>query len=334
MRSRETALLLAALALSCFPAAGLSASPQRPLVLVSVEPLAAIVRDVAGDLVDVEVAVPPGQEPHSFQATPDLVDLAGRASLFVTVAHLPVEEQLAEVADCPVIGLEDYRAEGLRLLQMPGGEGEDIHGFWLLPDNAVAVAAAVSRSLAEIDPEHASEYAAGLERFGAEVGELKSEMAELSASLNLRGQGVLVSTPAEVYLAAALGMVPASSIVRGPNALIGPAEAAEIGSAMDRGEIRFVMVSDAVMGTKAADYALQLSSEHGAALLRSSILNVPAGGYLGYMERNLGMIEGSLRSGSPAAGSRGPGLGWECAAWVVAASALAVAAAGVAIWRA
>ncbi len=319
-------LLAAGAVLQAVPA---SSQSSRPLVVVSLKPLGDIVEEVSGGRVDVYVIVPEGAEPHTYQATPEVIDAVRGADLVVTVAHLPVEEQVSEVTDAPVIGLEDYQRHGLRLIPVPGQGGENIHGFWLDPDNAVAVAEAVAEDLKRVDPQGARQYEESLEAFRARVGELKSSIREFSTSRGLVAQKVVVSVPAEAYVASALGMIPVDTLGRGPGAVIGAGELDELGEAMERGEIRFVTVSEVSEGLKPGEMAIQLAEEHGATVLRVRVLSSGIPGYEALWAWNMGSIDSSLR-GSPSAS---PG-GWSLATCVVAASAIAILGLAVALWKA
>ncbi len=306
-----------------------SSEEGRPLVAVSLEPLGAIVEEVSGGRVDVFVIVPEGAEPHTYQATPEVIDAVKRAELIVTVAHLPVEEQIAEVTDAPVIGMEDYLRYGLRLIPVPGQGGENIHGFWLDPDNALAIGEAVVEALLRIDPEGAGVYEESLSQFRERIEGLKTTLGEFASSRGIRAQKVVVSVPAEAYVVSALGMIPVDTIGRGPGAVIGVGELDELGQAMDRGEIRFVTVSEVSEGLKSGQMAIQLAEEHGATVLRVRVLSSGLPSYEALWAWNLGSIDSSLR-----ARSADKGGGWSLAACIVAASVVAILGLAVALWKA
>ncbi len=319
-----TSLALVLLLPSAAPA---SSDEGRVLVAVSLEPLGDIVSEATGGRVDIFVIVPEGAEPHTYQATPEVIEAVRSAALVVTVAHLPVEEQVAEVTDAPVIGMEDYQRHGLRLIPVPGQGGENIHGFWLDPDNALAIGEAVVEALQKIDPGGAREYGESLSQFRARVEGLKETINAFSSSRGLRAQKVIVSVPAEAYVVSTLGMIPVDTIGRGPGAVIGAGELDQLGRAVERREVRFVTVSEVSEGLKPGQMAIQLAEEHGATILRVRVLSSGLSSYEALWAWNLGSIDSSLKA------RPGEGGGWSLATCVVAASAVAILGLAVALWK-
>jgi len=92
-----------------------SAAEEKPLVVASIAPLAAIVQDAFGDSVNVVYLIPPGADPHEYQLTASQIELLRKASVIVTTGgHLPVEKKIAELkAEGTITGetlfLEDYK---------------------------------------------------------------------------------------------------------------------------------------------------------------------------------------------------------------------------------
>src|SRR5690554_3373920 len=55
----------------------------RPLVVVSIHPYFDLVRQIAGDLVEVVKLLPAGTSPHNFDPSPRSVQQVSRADLFI-----------------------------------------------------------------------------------------------------------------------------------------------------------------------------------------------------------------------------------------------------------
>ncbi len=64
-----------------------SAHDAAPRVLVSVPPEAYLVRSIAGDRVSVEVLLPPGASPHTYEPSMGIARRAADADLYLPVAH-------------------------------------------------------------------------------------------------------------------------------------------------------------------------------------------------------------------------------------------------------
>ncbi|ASJ14123.1 metal ABC transporter solute-binding protein, Zn/Mn family [Thermococcus radiotolerans] len=153
-----------------------SAAEEKPLVVASIAPLAAIVQDAFGDSVNVVYLIPPGADPHEYQLTASQIELLRKASVIVTTGgHLPVEKKIAELkAEGTITGetlfLEDYKREGFRYLpEYWYGNKDNPHGVWLDPTNALAIARATEKALEKADPLNAETYLAGYEDFEVRV---------------------------------------------------------------------------------------------------------------------------------------------------------------------
>ncbi len=68
----------------------------KPTVLVTIAPYAYFVKRMAGDLVQMEILVPPGSNPHIFEPTPKQVGEAGRAALWLRIEE-PFEKKVLSV---------------------------------------------------------------------------------------------------------------------------------------------------------------------------------------------------------------------------------------------
>jgi len=276
----------------------LAPSPRPRLrVVASVPALAAIAEDLLYGLAEVESAVPPGVEPHAFQATPELVESLSGADVFLSAGHLPVDEALAGAVRGAVLTLEDYERHGLRLEEMPGTGGKNVHGFWMDLDNALAVAEALAEAVVRERPDLSEEVEFRLEAFRERVEFLRGRLE----SLGLSGAAV-VSVPAEAYAAEELGLEPLAVLAGPGRPTPGPAEFERLREMVESGEVRYVVVSDASELTRAGEYARELA-ESGAAVVRIRVLYWPAG-YSAMWSYNLGSLSSGVvevRPGGPGA---------------------------------
>jgi zinc transport system substrate-binding protein len=192
------ALLLAAAAAGCSPP---TARDSRPVVAVSVLPFAAFVEALASDRVSLEVMIPPGANPASYEPTLPQLQRLSRAVLFVKVGHprFPFEAAwlarlLAERTDLPVVDA----SAGVEAL------GDDPH-LWVSPRRVRAMAPALADGLVGVLPEHREAILAARVRFEREIDALDAELAETLAPV--RGQRFWVYHPAWGHLAADYGLV-------------------------------------------------------------------------------------------------------------------------------
>ena len=107
-------LLLAACGQVSSPESGVAAgtTPGEKLrVIATTNIVADVVRQVGGDMIELTALLPPGSDPHSYQATPDDLRRLNNAQLiFVNGLHL--EEAMAPVLEnldttVPVVSVND-----------------------------------------------------------------------------------------------------------------------------------------------------------------------------------------------------------------------------------
>jgi zinc transport system substrate-binding protein len=174
--------------------------PPRPVVVATVLPLGHFVRKVAGDLVSVEVLIPPGASPATYEPTIRQMAALQDASLLVKVGHphFPFERAWLDRL------LEDRRdlkvvsgAQGLPL------SGEDPH-VWVSPANVRKMTESIARALVEMLPEHREDVETRRDAFLEEIATLDRE---LRSSLGpYRGRKFLVFHPAWGHFAEAYGI--------------------------------------------------------------------------------------------------------------------------------
>lgn len=173
-------------------AAPLSAATR---VLTTTTDLAAIVAAVGGDLVTVESIVPAGADPEAFEPRPgDLAKLRS-AELVVrvglgydywldTLVRQTGEKRLMRGGDAYLDA-----SGGIPPLEIRGqtvvNEGGHAHGvanphYWLDPENAITITAAVAEALVRIAPAQRATIVGNRQRF---LGELETRRARWAATL-------------------------------------------------------------------------------------------------------------------------------------------------------
>src|SRR4030095_2095120 len=129
---------------------------------------------------------PPSSSHVDYPLTPRQIVALSRARLYVAVGHPAFELERARIvpllANLPGVEMVDM-SRGMRLLQ---GEGEgNEHGghshaggdphVWVAPETVAVAARNIAAALERIDPAHAAEYRANLERFEADIAALARE---------------------------------------------------------------------------------------------------------------------------------------------------------------
>lgn len=218
-RRRRPARLIGALALlvtGCLTACtgdGAAGGPQgappadeRPLVLTTFTVLADIAANVAGDTLRVESITKVGTEIHGYEPTPSDLRRAAGADLIIDNG-LGLESWFARfVADLDVphavvsegIAVIDITADAYAGLPNPHA--------WMSPLNVQRYAQNLAAAFAELDPEHAAEYAANAERYGAELQQVHQELLAALEPLPAEQRALVSCEGAFSYLARDAGL--------------------------------------------------------------------------------------------------------------------------------
>jgi ABC-type Zn uptake system ZnuABC Zn-binding protein ZnuA len=153
------------------------AAGEKLKVVAANSIVADMVKNVAGDLVELTFLIPLGSAPHSFQVTPQ--DVANMAEAHVFFANgLGLEEFLSELIEnaggkVVVVSL----SAGVE--EREGREGDEEHGHgsvdphtWTTPANAIIFVHNIEQALSALDPANAETYRANAEAYEAELAEL------------------------------------------------------------------------------------------------------------------------------------------------------------------
>lgn len=175
---------------------GSVAEDAPPLnVVATLTTFADIARAVGGDRIEVRHIASPRFNPHFIQPRPTDVLKVKRADLFIH-GGLDLEAWRGPLVDAtanphirPGGDRELPLSTGIRLLDMPDSltraQG-DIHmygnpHYWLDPRNGLKVAETIAGKLESLDPDHASEYREGLQRFSDELSSAMEKWKSLLA---------------------------------------------------------------------------------------------------------------------------------------------------------
>jgi ABC-type Zn uptake system ZnuABC Zn-binding protein ZnuA len=299
-------LILTPLVLS--PSSVLGQSPVK--VTVTIAALEQFVLAVGGDRVTVSYFAPPNVDPHDVSFDPSMVDTALASQLLVSSGHVAWETQLEQVMSerkgVPFsdIGLDLYRdlKDQMAFLQVPGGGGENIHGYWLLPSNAMVIAKAIEQKLEGIDPAGAAVYKANLQKFNDRVAGLRQLIDATTSSRGLKGIGVAVAFYEEQYVAYAFGFN-VSMVLIGEELDIKPSVLDAASKGFASGYLKAIIVADIVQMMSVYQSLLTLSREQKVPLVLVTVFEMAAlPDYVDMMTFNLGSAASMQRVEGVSAG--------------------------------
>ena len=200
-------------------------------VFVSIPPQAYLVERIGGGRVRVEVMVKPGQDPHTFEPTPQQLARLAQAKAFFRIG-VEFENSLVpriestmkslHIVDCregihlrrmeehiPGEGESPHQAGGLRE-ETPSEadanhdhEGTDPH-IWMSVRNAVRIAATMRDTLLSLDPAGEAVYERGYRSLVDDLEALDRRLAEILAPV--KGKPLYVFHPAFGYFAEDYGL--------------------------------------------------------------------------------------------------------------------------------
>ncbi len=197
------ALMIASLML--LPVAG--HAQDRLKVVTTFTVIADMVRNVAGDLVDVVSVTKPGAEIHGYEPTPqDIVSASGADLVLWNGLGLErwFEQFLSNLGDVPSATLTD----GITPISITGGDydGKPNPHAWMSIANALIYVDNIAKALSAADPANAATYAANATAYKAK---LSAELEPLKARIATLPEGhrwLATCEGAFSYLARDLGL--------------------------------------------------------------------------------------------------------------------------------
>lgn len=283
-------------------------------VAVSVPSLAGIAQEVGGLHVNTSALLNQEAEPHAFSLTPEVIAKADAADLLVLTGHFTWEEELANLTATPFItlhsedALESYEDYGAALSPMPGQEsgagGSDhnegnLHGFWLLPRNAVAIANATRAALTTLNSTLSDEWDSNFNSFVDKMGELQNTIETLDAIYGFSGMHAVTVFPAEAYVAETFG-IKVDAVLQIEDITLSGTKLLDIQNAIRNGSISLILGSDVAQFQAGGEFAYQLQADYGGTLIWWRTVFYAESEYFWMMNYNLGALVSGLigRSGA------------------------------------
>jgi len=159
-------VLIISFLLPIFPAAALAESSDKPVVVASTTQIADFARQVGGDQVIVKSILAPGADPHTYNVTPNDVQIVLGADLCIENGlHLEGKswmKTLAKDAQKPLITATD----GIKplVIDEEGDYIADPHA-WFSPRNAAVYVNNIVKAMVKLDPDNRSLYTARAKLF-------------------------------------------------------------------------------------------------------------------------------------------------------------------------
>lgn len=305
-RSKRFALLAVSVFIvtaGVFGAAGCKSkeSGGKIKVAASIVPIGDFCRNVGGDLVEVQVMVPPGASPHTFEPTSDKMMFLSDAGVFV-YNGLDLEGWVTDfVEKVDNGGLVEVAASGIipkaDLIDASRGDGEGIYDphVWLDPKLAELEVEAIRDGFIEADPVNAASYRENARRYIEELRDLDRYIGEKTGVFTKRK--FVSFHPAFTYFAHHYGLEQVGVIEELPGREPGAGEIAELVDTIKAEGVQ-VVFTEPQFSPKAAE---TIAAESGAEVVLKTLDPIgnpddpEADTYIKLMKHNTAVMEEAMR---------------------------------------
>lgn len=259
-----------------------------------------VARQVGGDLIDLQVLLPLGADPHAFDPTPrDAAALADAHVVFINGAGLEafmgklLESTGKKVSVVPV----SFGIELLKLAEEHDHEVGDPH-TWFDPNNVVVWVNNVEYALSALDPQHAEAYKANADAYRAKLRDLDAWIRAQVAQVPEANRKLVTDHETLGYFARRYGFEQVGAVIPGYSTLSAPSaqDLADLQEAIRKLEVKAVFVGKATN----PDLARRVADDTGTKLVfvyhgSLSEPGGPAGDYLSLMRYNVEAIVDALK---------------------------------------
>jgi ABC-type Zn uptake system ZnuABC Zn-binding protein ZnuA len=304
---RAVRRFLAPLALTAALAGPAWGAPGALQVATTTTDLKALVEEVGGERVKVESLAGATHDPHAIEIRPSQIAQLKRSALLVRIGldHEPWLSRLVATAGEPRLaqGREGDLdvSKGIALLQsetprLRTDRRAHVHAFgnphyWLDPENARAITAAILERLERLRPDERAAFAANRERF---LARLDAGLARWKLALApYRGARAVVVHESWPYFAERFGLRIVAAIEPTPGVPPTPATLAELEQRMKASGVRLVIAepwSDASLVRRVTER----TRARVAVLIPSVGADPAAGDYLALFELNVKRLAAAL----------------------------------------
>ena len=192
-------MFVASLLTSCKGNKSKDFDPSKPTVTVTIEPYRYFVEQIAGNDVNVNVMVPAGSSPETYEPTPkQMVDL-GNSVLYFKVGEIGFEKTWMEKLhkNAPKMKIVDT-SERIEPAKTKSGY-VDPH-TWMSVDNAKTISYTIRDELSMMYPDKAKKYFKRCEEFNERLKKLRDKMNTMYLGIRIGGVRVNGNRPSSLVI--------------------------------------------------------------------------------------------------------------------------------------
>lgn len=199
-------LLITGLLISC----GRSSTDSGKIITVSIAPFKYFVEQIAGNDFTVNVMVPAGADPHTYEPFPQQIDKLRRSVAYISNGYLGFEMNWLDRFYETNPGMKKLSlSDGIDPLtsghRHEGGhmEGADPH-YWVSPLNALIIASSVKGLLTELNPSQKEKYETNYNLLILKIKEVDTKARELFSGV--QNKCFMIYHPNLAYVARDYGL--------------------------------------------------------------------------------------------------------------------------------
>lgn len=177
-------------------------SNEKTIISVSILPQKYFLEKIAGDLFTINVIIPPGASPATYDPAPkQIIDLA-KSKVYFKIGYIEFEKNWINhfVREYPNLIISDL-SSGISILSNKHDHGDHWHEphIWMSTHNAEIIAKNILSTLKEINPENTKYFESNYQSFLEELKKIDEHIAIKTTSLAKRD--FIIYHPALTYFA-------------------------------------------------------------------------------------------------------------------------------------
>ena len=187
-------------------------SSDKTIISVSILPQKYFVEKIAGNMVDINVLVPPGASPELYSLMPSQMQGLARSAAWLRIGKIGFEEGWLEKIrqSIPDLKLVDTSARANWITEEKSGTEEHGHShgtdphIWMAPDEVKKIAGETYKALLTVLPEQKETLTTNYNSFLNEIDKLDDELK--SRFGHMSNKKFLIFHPSLTYLAREYGL--------------------------------------------------------------------------------------------------------------------------------
>ncbi|HEX5624718.1 MAG TPA: zinc ABC transporter substrate-binding protein [Saprospiraceae bacterium] len=283
----------------CLLLLGLSLSASaKPKVLATASMWADMARVLGGDLVEVDMIVPIGSDPHLYEPTPNDLRKVSGADL-ILINGLTFEGWLEKLIQSSGTKARVLRiTEGIVPITNPHFKSSTDPHAWMDAVNGITYAENIAAGLIQLDPEHESEYRFNLGVYKQQLEDLHRYILEKMNSIPEAQRILITSHDAFHYFGNRYGLQVESLIGTSTEADVQSGDFIRINQMIRDRRIPAIFIESTINPKLMEQLSKENNIRIGGQLFADSLgdENTPAGTYIGMLKSNAEVVADALRA--------------------------------------